>query len=258
MQFSARPSELYMEFSKSGISTGKPAPEEEFTLSGWAVEHGTVHEEQYHTLNAGDVTALPAAGKQSLAEAVSALLERYIADAGRVLVCGLGNRELTADRLGNTVCSRLSLCGPLPGGRTLYSFTPGVQAVTGIPTDRLVQMAARCVRAQRIIAVDALCARSALRLGTVVQLSDTGITPGSGTVPEDTSPADTEAYPPEISTRTMPCPVVTVGVPTVIRTTLPDGGDTRYLVTSGITDRIVDCWGTILSSAILRAMLTPP
>ena len=53
----------------------------------------------------------------------------------------------------------------------------------------------------------------------------------------------------------MPCPVVTAGVPTVIRTTLPDGGSTRYLVTAGNTDRAVDCWGSLLSSAILRTML---
>ena len=267
MQYSARPSELCLEFA----APENTVRESEYTLSGWPVRRSLYTGERYHTLIAGDITALDSAARLRLTGAISSLLAEYLNGAACVLVCGLGNREITADRLGYAACSRLSLCGPLPNGRTLYSFLPGVTASTGIPTDRLVRMAAECVRADRILAVDALCARSAMRLNTVVQLSDTGTIPGSGTVPsqtpdpivipsEDTpssSPCrDPDPYPPEISTRTMPCPVVTAGVPTVIRTTLPEGGSTRYLVTAGNTDRAVDCWGSVLSSAILRAMLT--
>ena len=251
MQFSARPSELWIEFA-APENTDR---ESEYTLSGWPVRRSPDTGERYHTLIAGDITLLPPAARLRLTEALSSLLADYLCGASCVLVCGLGNREITADRLGYAVCSRLSLCGPLPNGRTLYSFQPGVTASTGIPTDRLVHMAAECIHADRILAVDALCARSARRLNTVVQLSDTGITPGSGTAQPSPDP-EAEPYPPEISTRTMPCPVVTAGVPTVIRTTLPDGGSTRYLVTAGSTDRAVDCWGSVLSSAILRTMLT--
>lgn len=253
MQFSARPSELYLEFA----APENTARESEYSLYGWPVRRSQSDTEHYHTLLSGDVTALDSAARLRLAKALSALLTDYLCGAERVLVCGLGNRELTADRLGYAVCSRLSLSGPLPGGRSLYSFAPGVPAVTGIPTDQLVRMAAECIHADRIIAVDALCARSAARLNTVVQLTDTGLTPGSGADPQTTSP-DPDPYPPEISTRTMPCPVVTAGVPTVIRTTLPEGGSTRYLVTDSHTDRAVDCWSAILSAAILRTMLAPP
>ena len=252
MQFSARPSELYIEFA----APENTARESEYTLSGWPVRRSLGVSERYHTLTAGDVTLLDSAAGLRLVKALSALLDEYLHDAVCVLVCGLGNREITADRLGYAVCSRLSLCGPLPNGRILYSFLPGVTASTGIPTDRLVRMAADCIHADCILAVDALCARSAQRLNTVIQLSDTGIIPGSASAPSVNPPPAPEPYPPEISGRTMPCPVVTAGVPTVIRTTLPDGGDTRYLVTAGNTDRAVDCWGTILSSAILRTMLS--
>ncbi len=256
MQFSARSSELYLEFAVPENT----AHEHAYTLSGWPVRHSVSGPAQYHTLIAGDPTILDHAARLRLAKAISALLAEYLSDAACVLVCGLGNREVTADRLGYAVCSRLSLCGCLPNGRQLYSFLPGVTASTGIPTDRLVHMAAACIHADRILAVDALCARSAPRLNTVIQLSDTGIIPGSGTVPDtpqNPTPdlPEPDPYPPEISTRTMPCPVVTAGVPTVIRTTLPDGGSTRYLVTAGNTDRAVDCWGSLLSSAILRTML---
>jgi hypothetical protein len=43
----------------------------------------------------------------------------------------------------------------------------------------------------------------------------------------------------------------------VIRTTLPDGGSKRYLVTTGQMDRTIDCWSSILASGILHAMLSP-
>jgi len=266
MQFSVRPSELYMEFAVPGNTVR----DHEYTLSGWPVRQSLCDHTQYHTLITGDITLLDSAARLRLTSALSSLLAEYFGGAARILVCGLGNREITADRLGYAVCSRLTLCGTLPGGRALYSFLPGVQSVTGIPTDRLVRMAAECTEADRILAVDALCARSAKRLSTVVQLSDTGITPGSGmsdpsmemssplsSDKPDAAQPEEDPYPPEISTRTMPCPVVTAGVPTVIRTTLPDGGNTRYLVTAGNIDRTVDCWGAVLASAILRAILRP-
>lgn len=113
----------------------------------------------------------------------------------------------------------------------------------------MVSETAGIIHADRILAIDALCAHSAATLGKVVQLSDVGLTPGSG-IAEHAQVAAPEEYPPEISSHTMPCPVVTVGVPTAIRTTLPEGGDTRYLVTAGDTDRTVERWGSIIASAI--------
>ncbi|MBQ8640742.1 MAG: GPR endopeptidase [Clostridia bacterium] len=251
MQFSHRSSELYAEFAVPG-DTGT---EQCRTLRGWPVrcaEHSTG---RYHTLTAGDITALSARDRSRLAMAAADILQEYLQGAACVLVCGLGNRHLTADSLGANVCSRLSVCGELPGGRGFYSFCPGVPAVTGIPTDTLVRMAAQCVSADRIIAVDALCARSAANLSAVLQCSDTGLIPGSGASGSETAGTGAkEEYPPEISTRTMPCPVVTVGVPTVIRTTLPDGGDRKYLVTGSDTDHVVESWSAVIASALLRAI----
>lgn len=249
MQFSHRSSELYTEFALPEDTAGAHTE----TRFGWSVRRAAHPTGQYHTLTAGDITLLSSADRLQLSRAAESILLEYLQDASCVLVCGLGNPALAADRLGSAVCSRISLCGALPSGRRLYSFCPGVPAVTGIPTDTLVRMAAQCVSADRIAAVDALCARSAASLSAVMQCSDTGLTPGSGVSGSGTA----EIYPPEISTRTMPCPVVTIGVPTVIRTTLPEGGDTRYLVTAGNTDRAVECWSTVIASALLRAMLSP-
>lgn len=251
MQYSRHESALYMECadpSQGGMETGETPSH---TLFGWPVQEGRLGHTRHHTLSAEDVVSLGADACRRLTRAIAALLNLYLQDAGQVLVVGLGNGALTADRLGTAVCSRLTLGGVPLGQRTLYSLVPGVSAVTGIPTDQLVAHTAALLHADRIVAIDALCACRAASLGKVVQFSDVGLTPGSGT----TAAADTDA--PEISTRTMPCPVVTVGVPTVIRTTLPDGGDLRYLVSAGDTDRTVERWGSLLSSAILQAATTP-
>lgn len=258
MQYSSRKSALYMECadpSQRGMEAGE-APSH--TLFGWPVQEGRLGHTRHHTLTAGDVVSLGADACRRLTRAIATLLNLYLQDAEQVLVVGLGNGALTADRLGTAVCNRLTLGGVPLGQRTLYSLVPGVSAVTGIPTDQLVAHTAALLHADRILAIDALCACRAASLGKVVQFSDVGLTPGSGT----TAAADTDTPsapddPPEISTRTMPCPVVTVGVPTVIRTTLPDGGDLRYLVSAGDTDRTVERWGSLLSSAILQAATTP-
>lgn len=257
MQYSHRKSELYLECAdpaQTGTETGVTS---EHTLLGWPVREGRLGPTRHHTLTAGDVASLGAEPCRRLTHAMAALLGTYLQDAGQVLVVGLGNGALTADRLGTAVCSRLTLGGIPLGSRTLYSLVPGVSAVTGIPTDKLVARTATLLHADRILAVDALCACGAASLGKVVQFSDVGLTPGSGTTEPTVDAPLSSDYPPEISTRTMPCPVVTVGVPTVIRTTLPDGGNDRYLVTAGDTDRTVERWGSLLSSAILQAAVTP-
>lgn len=250
MQYSNKPSELYLEYA----SPTQTEPDTDYALEGWAVREGRFATGHHHTLTAGEVGLLLGNDCRRLTHAIATLLDTYLRDATQVLVVGLGNGALAADRLGTAVCQRLTLGGTPLGQRTLYSFIPGVQAITGIPTDRLVAVTASFLHADRILAIDALCARSATTLGRVVQLSDVGLTPGSGAM--DNSTTDEQAtYPPEISSRTMPCPVVTVGVPTAIRTTLPDGGDTRYLVTAGDMDRTVERWSSILASAILKAVV---
>lgn len=251
MQYSNRPSELFMECADPAQTDAMT----DYTLHGWSVREGAIGSTHHHTLTVGDVTLLGADPCRRLTGAVAVLLERYLRDATQVLVVGLGNGALTADRLGTAVCGRLTLGSVVLGSRTLYSFVPGVQAITGIPTDRLVAHTAKMLHADRIVAVDALCARSATTLGRVVQLSDVGLTPGSGMTGTADVAETPHELPPEISTRTMPCPVVTIGVPTGIRTTLPDGGSTRYFVTTGDADRMMERWSSVLASAILQAVV---
>lgn len=280
MQYGRRESCLFFENAEAKV----PENTSSYPVGDWLVQQGQLEGECYHTISAGAVLSFSSTQSRGLIQAVAALLQTHLVGAERILVCGLGNGALAADRLGTVVCQQLT---SIPGqARRLYSIVPGVPAQTGIPTDKLVAMAAEVVRAERIVAVDALCAKGADSLGTVLQLSNTGLVPGSGlcvhgetkgnidgfdqtkaNVEDVGDPVqakanvramdDGDTVSGEISTRTMPCPVVLMGVPTVIRTTLPMGGSTRYLVMPGDIDRVVERWGLLLAAALRRALLSP-
>jgi len=252
MQQQIRSSDLYLEY----FGLGGPLPQAKESTGfcyGFPLTKATVSEASYTTLESGDVLLLSPQEKRSLIRAISLQLHHYLQDTKRLLICGIGNPALTADSLGPAVCARLPACHKEEPslGISYFNLVPGVPAKTGIPTAQLLQASAKCVEADRILIVDALRATSALRLCSILQLSNTGCTPGSGAgktagaaKPED-----------DISEHTMPCPVVFMGVPTVIRTRLPDGGDREYLVTHSLADSMLSDWASILSSAILRCVL---
>lgn len=135
---------------------------------------------------------------------------------GTVLVAGLGNRSMTADALGpecadrifvtRHIGSELAAALGLENLRSVAAFAPGVLGKTGIEASELISGVASVVKPSCIIAVDALAAMDLKRLGNTVQISDTGISPGSGVGNKRK----------EISDRTLGVPVIAVGVPTVI------------------------------------------
>ncbi len=130
-----------------------------------------------------------------------------------VLVAGLGNRKITSDSLG-PVCSdnvnitrHLSVADPenkhFP---EISAISPGVLAQTGIETVELIRGAAQNCSPSLVIVIDALASRSVGRLASTVQLSDTGIAPGSGI----------GNHRKKINSETIGFPVMAIGVPTVV------------------------------------------
>ena len=90
--------------------------------------------------------------------------------------------------------------------RPVAAVAPGVLGKTGIEAAEIIEGASEKIKPSCIIAIDALAAMDLKRLGNTVQLSDTGISPGSGIGNRRR----------EISERTLGVPVIAVGVPTVI------------------------------------------
>ena len=110
------------------------------------------------------------------------LLASYInellpSSAHSFLIVGLGNANMTADALGPLTIEKMAQSG-------MASYTsmivPGVFAQTGMESCEIIQGIVQQTSPDCIITIDALAARSAFRLGTTVQLPDTGIRPGSG------------------------------------------------------------------------------
>ena len=136
------------------------------------------------------------------------------APGGLALVVGLGNRAITPDAVGPKVHEHTLVTRHLVEGlpehfgsfRPVASLSAGVLGTTGMESGELVQAVCRDLKPACVIAVDALASRSLERLCRTVQLSDTGIAPGSG-VGNHRQALDRE---------TLGVPVLAVGVPTVV------------------------------------------
>lgn len=137
------------------------------------------------------------------------------ADFG-IFVAGLGNAELTADAIGPRTVGRLTATRHLReheaqlyhsiGCSALSALAPGVLGQTGIETLELLRGAVDFVKPDLVLVVDALAARSCDRLASTVQISDAGISPGSGVGNHRAA----------ITRETLGIPVISLGVPTVV------------------------------------------
>lgn len=151
---------------------------------------------------------------KKLSELLSSLLPKTSEE--NVLVVGLGNENITADALGPQTVSKLLVTRHIKllnpelaaslGFGNLSAFSPGVLGQTGIESASLIKAVVTALKPACVIAIDALAARRLERLATTVQLSDTGIAPGSGVENRRT----------EISKETLEIPVISVGIPTVV------------------------------------------
>lgn len=134
----------------------------------------------------------------------------------RILVAGLGNAAMTPDAIGPETLRRLTVTRHLRGyDESLFAalgccelaaISPGVLGQTGMESGELVRCAAGLVKPHLVVAVDALAARSVDRLSSTVQITDRGISPGSG-IGNRRRALDKAA---------LGCPVMGVGVPTVV------------------------------------------
>lgn len=136
-------------------------------------------------------------------------------DNSSVLVVGLGNWNATPDALGPQVIDKTlvtrhlfdlspdELKGKL---RKVSAIAPGVLGITGIETAEIIRGLVEHVKPDWVIAIDALAAGSLERIGTSIQIADTGISPGSGVGNRRAG----------INEETLGCKVLAIGLPTVV------------------------------------------
>ena len=153
-----------------------------------------------------------------ISERLAQLIRQLSPEGERLsaLVVGLGNREVTSDSLGPKVVDQLFVTRHMmrvfgsdifgKQQKQVSAIVPGVMAQTGMESSEIIRGILAETKPDFVIAVDALAARSTKRLNRTIQITDTGIHPGSG-VGNHRHPLTKEA---------LGIPVLAIGIPTVV------------------------------------------
>ena len=135
----------------------------------------------------------------------------------KILVTGLGNRQITPDALGPWTIDQLFVTRHLIQEygevfqkrnkmRNICAIAPGVMAQTGMEAKEILQGVVGMIEPDVVIVIDALAARSVKRLNRTIQLTNTGISPGAGVGNNRKA----------LNKETLGVEVIAIGVPTVV------------------------------------------
>ena len=174
----------------------------------------------YITIEARDMDEGDESYHREISEQLAKVIKQLIGTKKEdlsVLVVGLGNRAVTPDALGPRVVDNLYITrhiireyGNYAFGRKhvnrISSIVPGVMAQTGMETMEIVNGVVKETRPDVVIAIDALAARNTKRLNRTIQVTDTGINPGSGVGNHRHA----------LNEKSIGVPVVAIGIPTVV------------------------------------------
>ena len=139
-----------------------------------------------------------------------------------ILVAGLGNHDAMPDALGPVTVSNLRITRNIDEDAEyiISAIVPNVMAKTGMESAEVLQGIVAMTHPDLVIVIDALAARRMERLGRTIQITDTGIAPGSGVMNRRK----------KVNKEVLGVPVIAIGVPTVI-----DAGTIVYDVISKIS-----------------------
>ena len=227
--------DLACEFAENGKSLCAGAEWKRREAAGFSISELTISTKEasdnlgkpcgrYLTVECGRIDHLSIGDHRALSHLLAGELRGTVqrltqktADANlSVFVAGLGNADFTADAIGPQTIKRLTATRHLrqyekelyraAGCSALSALAPGVLGQTGIETSELLRGAVNATHPDVIIVIDALTSRSCDRLCATIQLSDTGIEPGSGVGNHRRA----------ITYKSMGVPVIALGVPTVV------------------------------------------
>lgn len=183
--------------------------------------------------------------------AITNSLKRFIPlnDNINILVVGLGNRDITPDNLGPLVTDNIfatrHIDEVLQQQIGLEKLTPvsaiatGVLGNTGIESAEIIKSLVKSTAPTMVIVVDALAAKSINRIASTIQISNTGISPGSGVQNKRD----------ELSEKTLGIPVISIGMPTVV--------DMSTIITDIVTEQNIPVKDITLHDDMYDMMVTP-
>ena len=198
--------------------------------------------------------------KDEMARELCRMCDMCDASPERILVVGLGNRDLTPDAIGPAAAKEVDATMHLReedpelfetlGCSEICVICPDVTANSGIKSAEIVKNVVEAVKPTVVFAIDSLASRSEERLGNTIQVSNTGIIPGTGvghrgiTIDEDL----------------LGVPVIAIGIPTVISTSAlrgnhfgKDSQNSGYFVSPKGINRIVKNGAKIIGGGINQA-----
>ena len=221
---------------------------------------------RYDTLNLGAIHLLCESDtddvKNEISKELCALISELNLFPDRILVVGLGNEKLTPDSVGPKCAAlihatrHISFFGEteseIPEYSEIACIAPGVSQDSGIESFEIISGLISRIKPDFIIAVDSIATASAQRLGKCIQISDTGIAPGSGVGGRRML----------LNEKTLGVPVIAIGAPTVINSRLLDThkSDSDSKVTEDELflspreiDLITDAFADVIAGAINQA-----
>ena len=149
-------------------------------------------------------------------EVISKQIQLLLPTEGLIFVVGLGNETITPDALGpktiksilatRHITGEIARSTGLEALRSVAAIAPGVLGQTGIEVSEVIQSVIKKIKPAALIVVDALASLETSRLGTTIQICNTGISPGSGVGNAR----------PGLNQESMGIPVIGIGVPTVV------------------------------------------
>lgn len=177
-----------------------------------------------------------------------------------VLVAGLGNRDVTSDSLGPKVIDHLFITRHLirefgeefkekNALGNISAVAPGVMAQTGMEAAEILSGIIQKTKPDLLIVIDALAARSLQRLNTTIQITDTGICPGSGVGNHRKA----------LNKETLGVNVIAIGVPTVVdASTIVEDRMEEVLQEQGFSEREIESFLLEVKNETMKNMFVTP
>lgn len=173
---------------------------------------------RYITLDIPNIYEMTAEDEYLISENISKeLKELFNKKPKSILVVGLGNENITADSLGPKVIDNIDVTRHIleyapeeiePDSIAVSAIAPGVMGMTGIESSEIIKGIIDKIKPDALIAIDALAARRVERINKTVQISNSGIHPGSGVGNRRKG----------LTKETLGIPVIAIGIPTVVET----------------------------------------
>lgn len=192
---------------------------------------------RYHTLECHGLEHADGQTLLSMILAVAQELRSLVGDFDSLLIAGLGNGSVTPDALGPRTIAHVVVSRHIKSSLPqmyeemklgeVSAIAPGVLGQTGVESADIIRAVGQVVKPSAMIVIDSLAAMDRKRLCATVQLSDTGITPGSG--------IGNRRF--ELSRQTMGIPVIALGIPMVISASALGGRDEDELI---VTPKSID------------------